>query len=98
MPDEPELLYDRGKAVQGWSDASGGADLSGDLHCWRFTPETFRVVVDDLVGLGLIDLRIVEEHPTHGAEFWVTLAPGAEPAAEDARVEMLRAALRSIAD
>jgi SAM-dependent methyltransferase len=97
VPSEPDLLYDRAKANQGWRDASGGADLSGDLHCWRFTPETFRVIVDDLVGLGLVDLRIVAEHPTVGAEFWVTLEPGGEPVDEAERLRLLQAALRSAA-
>lgn len=96
--DEPELLYERAKAVQGWADATAGADLSGDLHCWRFTPETFRLILDDLVGLGLLDMRIVVEHPTHGAEFWVTLGIGGEPADEATRLELLRAARRTSID
>jgi SAM-dependent methyltransferase len=98
VPDEPDFLYDRAMAIRGWTDASAGADLSGDLHCWRFTPETFRVILDDLVGLGLVDLRIVAEHPTHGAEFWVTLEVGGEAATDAERLEMLRAARRSMAD
>ncbi len=96
-PGDPDLLYDRSKSVQGYADASAGADFSGDLHCWRFTPQTFAVILDDLLGLGLIGLAVVASHDTFGAEFWVTLGQGGEPADERTRAELLRAARRSLA-
>ena len=43
------------------------------FHCWRFTPASFRLVVDDLADLGLTTLGIVQEHDTVGCEFFTTL-------------------------
>lgn len=44
-----------------------------DVHCWRFTPESFRLVLTDFKMLGLVDLEIVDEAPPTGCEFYVTL-------------------------
>ena len=45
-----------------------------DLHCSRFVPETFNLIISDLRDLGLINLKIIHEFPTDGCEFYVTLA------------------------
>ena len=50
-----------------------GDDFGGELHCWRFTPASFRLVVDDLADLGLTTLGVVAEHDTVGCEFFTTL-------------------------
>ena len=44
-----------------------------DVHCWRFTPESFNLIIADLVQLGLINLEIRAKFPTSGCEFYVTL-------------------------
>lgn len=44
-----------------------------DVHCWRFTPASFRLLVSDLQGLGLIGFEIKAEFDTAGCEFYVSL-------------------------
>ena len=44
-----------------------------DVHCWRFIPESFRLIMSDLAMLGLTNLRIKAEFPTNGCEFYVSL-------------------------
>jgi SAM-dependent methyltransferase len=44
-----------------------------DVHCWRFIPESFRLIVSDLYFLELIGLKIELEFPTEGCEFFVSL-------------------------
>lgn len=43
-----------------------------DVHNWRFTPSSFRLIVEDLVRMGLINLRVELEYPTSGCEFFVS--------------------------
>lgn len=45
-----------------------------DVHCWRFTPTSFRLLISDLNLLGLSNLGIYREYDTEGCEFYVTLA------------------------
>jgi predicted SAM-dependent methyltransferase len=44
-----------------------------DVHCWRFTPSSFRLLMQDLQYLGLINLEIKVEFDTTGCEFYVSL-------------------------
>lgn len=44
-----------------------------DVHCWRLTPASFRLLVSDLLNLGLINLEIKAEFDTTGCEFYVSL-------------------------
>jgi predicted SAM-dependent methyltransferase len=63
-----------------------------DVHCWRFTPESFNLIVSDLVQLGLINLEIKAQFPTSGCEFYVTLgiAENAHYSDENSRLTHLR--------
>ncbi|MBV8642737.1 MAG: methyltransferase domain-containing protein [Candidatus Eremiobacteraeota bacterium] len=47
---------------------------SHDIHAWAFTPQSFRLVVEDLFQLGLTPLRERAWHDTQGYEFFVQLA------------------------
>jgi len=47
-----------------------------DVHCWRFTPISFSLLISDLHGLGLIGLEIQAEFNTVGCEFYVSLGWG----------------------
>ena len=76
------------EAASRWRQASTGNDYI-DIHCWRFTPDSFRLLIADLNRLGLIDLAIVREFDTAGCEFHVTLAPGRDPHPLD-RLEALQ--------
>ncbi len=67
-----------------------------DVHCWKFTPESFRLVIGDLQKLGLLGMKITQEYEEGGFEFFVTLekepAEGLPP--ED-RLDLLNAVVGS---
>jgi len=44
-----------------------------DVHCWRFTPESFALILSDINRLGLVKLVIQASFPTSGCEFYVSL-------------------------
>ncbi len=48
-----------------------------DVHAWKFTPENFRVIFEDLYRLKIINLRILRVYPTlkNSNEFYAVLAP-----------------------
>lgn len=45
-----------------------------DTHCWAFTPESFQLLVLDMIAFGLVELRIDSISDTCGIEFYVDLA------------------------
>lgn len=47
-----------------------------DVHCWRFTPKSFRLMLSDLQRLSLLGLEIKTEFGTSGTEFHVSLGKG----------------------
>ncbi|MBX3726865.1 MAG: methyltransferase domain-containing protein [Xanthomonadales bacterium] len=61
---------------QAWAQCQAasapGADYL-DLHAWRLTPASFRLIVGDLRRLGLLDLGILSEIDTVGFEFFVSM-------------------------
>ena len=61
-----------------------------DVHVWRFIPQSFRLVLQDLRVLKLVTLGIKTEFDTTGSEFHVTL--GREPLPDGVvdRLELLR--------
>lgn len=44
-----------------------------DLHAWCFTPNSFRLIIEDLYALGYIPVREVGFFPTSASEFYITL-------------------------
>lgn len=44
-----------------------------DVHCWRFTPESFALILSDINRLGLVGLGIQARFSTSGCEFYVSL-------------------------
>jgi hypothetical protein len=71
---EIALLHSFHQTKQLWKQAQDTLDYI-DIHCWRFTPESFKLVLSDLRGLDLIKLNIEAEFDTAGCEFHVTLSP-----------------------
>jgi len=51
------------------------SDAYVDVHCWRFTPASFRLILTELRLLGLFEFEEVCSFPTEGCEFFVTLRP-----------------------
>jgi predicted SAM-dependent methyltransferase len=67
-----ELVHTFVEAKTHWEKSISMKDYI-DVHCWRFTPASFRLLISDLQGLGLIGLNIKEEFDTTGCEFYVSL-------------------------
>lgn len=67
-----ELVHTFYEAQEHWARSVSTSDYI-DVHCWRFTPASFRLLVSDLQGLGLIGLQIKAEFDTTGCEFYVSL-------------------------
>jgi predicted SAM-dependent methyltransferase len=79
-----ELVHEFAEAQTHWARSIATTDYI-DVHCWRFTPASFRLIISDLQGLGLIGLEIKGEFDTAGCEFYVTLGK-----ADDATVKLNR--------
>lgn len=67
-----KLVSDQISARKQFNDAKNPQNYV-DVHCWRFTPESFEIIINDLNLLGLINLEIAEKFPTSGHEFYVSL-------------------------
>jgi SAM-dependent methyltransferase len=50
-----------------------------DTHCWAFTPESFELLVRDMIAFRLVDLRIDSVSETCGIEFYVDLVRPSSP-------------------
>lgn len=59
-------------AYQNWLDAATGGDYQ-DTHCTVMTPGSLRLLLEECIQLGLIDMRIVSISTTYGHEFFVKL-------------------------
>lgn len=67
-----ELMHTFAGAQTQWVQSVTTTDYI-DAHCWRFTPASFRLLVSDLLDIGLIGLEIKAEFDTTGCEFYVSL-------------------------
>jgi predicted SAM-dependent methyltransferase len=54
-----------------------------DTHCWRFTPESFNLILSELNYLNLINLGSIQNFDTEGCEFFVTLQKNNNPLNHD---------------
>lgn len=61
-----------------------------DVHVWRFTPSSFRLIVEDLNALGTVRLREIYFSGTVDHEFFVSLRAGGDGPGMD-RLSMLQA-------
>ncbi|MEQ9813233.1 MAG: methyltransferase domain-containing protein [Azospirillaceae bacterium] len=57
-----------------------------NVHCWTFTPTSFRLLIEDLRHLGLMGLEILDLESL-GGEFVVWLAPSASDRSSEAASE-----------
>lgn len=60
-----------------------------DVHNWRFTPASFRLIVHDIRVLGYTNLRMKTFFPTQGCEFVVQLQKSSDEKAPDGPREIL---------
>lgn len=90
---EPDELMHTFVQAQGEWDRSVLTEDYIDTHCWRFTPNIFRLILSDLQKLGLTCLGIVQEFDTEGCEFFVTLKKGF-PLLNINRLELLKKTIK----
>jgi predicted SAM-dependent methyltransferase len=69
------LVHSFEEAIDGFEQAKI-SDSYIDVHHWRFTPASFRLILCDLRSMGLLDLVEETEFGTVGCEFFVTLKKG----------------------
>jgi len=60
-----------------------------DVHCWRFIPNSFELLMSDLLVLGHIDLVVEKIFDTVGCEFYVTLKKVTQEHIQKNRIEVL---------
>jgi SAM-dependent methyltransferase len=57
-----------------WFGPGGSEPLDYlDTHCWAFTPESFELLVRDVIAFGLVPLEVATVSRTSGNEFFVDL-------------------------
>jgi predicted SAM-dependent methyltransferase len=71
-PGSLQLVHTLDEAVASFKHAGNTTEYL-DAHCWRFTPASFRLILNDLRALGFIDLYEVASFDTIGEEFFVSL-------------------------
>jgi len=69
---ELEFIHGFAQARDMWIQASTTSGYI-DVHCWRFTPTSFHLLLSDLQVLGLTGLGVFNVFPPAGCEFYVTL-------------------------
>ncbi len=68
-----------------------------DIHAWRFTPSSFRLILHDLNGLGILDFHESRLVDTIGCEFFASLRSNLKPGAHD-RAALCRDIEREISE
>ncbi len=83
------LVHTLREARELWAHSRSATEYV-DVHCWRFTPASFRLVLSDLQALSLTGLGVKAEFDTTGCEFHVSLARGCDPVILDRFGELKR--------
>lgn len=101
VPSAMHLIHPFSQAVDAFHSASGSVQPYLDVHCWRFIPELFRLVIEDLRRLGLLSLLVKPSPAPEGCEFYVQLEKhslGALDHPDDLdRAELLTSIMRKLA-
>ena len=84
-----DLVHTVAQARDNWVRSRTTDDYI-DVHCWRFTPSSFRLIVSDLRALSLIDFEIKVEFETTGCQFHVSLSKGTEDEVQPDRIAALK--------
>jgi predicted SAM-dependent methyltransferase len=62
-----------------------------DVHCWRFIPNSFELIISDLSKLHFIKLTINKKFKTEGCEFYISLTKKDNVAEQNNRLKFLQA-------
>jgi SAM-dependent methyltransferase len=66
------LIHSFEAAKDQWISAQKKSEYV-DVHCWRFTPSSFEIIIEDLRQLGLLNLQYKISFGTNGCEFYASL-------------------------
>ncbi len=69
---EVTMIHSLSQAVTAYESAKKNSEYI-DVHCWRFVPSSFEMIIQDLNTLGLISLNYFVSFDTVGCEFYVSL-------------------------
>ncbi len=83
-----QLIHSLADAKAAWASVANSTDYF-DVHCWRFTPESFGLLINDLWQLGLTTFQPKLTFETIGNEFCVTLSVSSQAPAMD-RLEVMK--------
>lgn len=62
-----------------------------DVHCWRFIPTSFKLLITDLQKLQLTKLNIKKSFETHGCEFYMSLEKSHSKLKQNAKLKRIKA-------
>lgn len=89
---EISLLHSFDLARAQWHQAIATEDYI-DVHNWRFTPGSFRLILHDLQMLDLTGLSLAKEFDTEGCEFFVALRKSSTAVSSE-RLELMEKATK----
>ena len=84
-------------AIAAWHQSINTADYI-DVHQWRFTPSSFRLILSDLTSLGLTGLAELCGFGTAGCEFFVTLGKEKSDRPKYDRLQLAKSMIQEIAE
>ncbi len=82
------LVHTFDEAINHWQLARSTSQYI-DVHNWRFTPASFRLLISDLKQLQLVQSNVIIEFDTVGCEFYVSLGKSYKSTKYD-RLSLLR--------
>lgn len=86
----PGPLGPHGAAIDMWNKAASSTEYY-DVHCWRFVPASFELLLHDLRLLGLVSLSVESKYETCGCEFFVVLSRCEKVSTDIDRLNLLQA-------
>jgi glycosyltransferase involved in cell wall biosynthesis/predicted SAM-dependent methyltransferase len=92
-----KMVHTLEEAEGNWKQALKNEEYI-DCHSWKFTPSSFRIILNDLQKLGLTELVEVGGFDTVGFEFWITLGKRQHNSVIYDRQELSRSMMREIGE
>lgn len=93
---ELSIIHPFAQAVQLMEEAELTSSDYIDVHQWRFTPSSFKLILSDLQQLDLVKLYEVCSFDTDGCEFYITLGKNQSQANQQTRPELYKAVVREM--
>lgn len=89
------LMHTFANAEHSWHRSMNAMDYI-DVHCWRFTPKSFELILLDLFLLKLSNLKTERQYPTAGCEFYVSLVKQKNDTSNGVNIDARMSILESI--